>query len=177
MTQIRRIHRLFSYAAAALIFYVQILNPGWASKKDLLTSTWIYENKNYSIAQSYVLRTNELLFADHLTNYRIGSIQNPNDFLSSIRDHPFKTSACLRGGGVSQYIRIKNPLHKYFAGMPMVGGAHYLSTIMNTQKKGNFQFCLPGLHCCRSYQGEVIRLIFHHNSNWLKIEVYGAFHL
>ena len=40
-------------------------------------------------------------------------------------DHPFKMSACLRGGGVShwadgqkvkrsQYIRIKNPLHKHF---------------------------------------------------------------
>ena len=48
----------------------------------------------------------------------------------SVTDHPFKTSACLRGGGVSpcadvkssQYIRIKNPLHKHFAGMPMVGG-------------------------------------------------------
>ena len=45
------------------------------------------------------------------------------------RDHPFKTSASLRGGGGphgsmverSQYIRIKNPLHKHFAGMPMVG--------------------------------------------------------
>ena len=42
-------------------------------------------------------------------------------------DHPFKTSACLRGPHVpmvkrSQYIRIKNPLHKHFAGMPMVGG-------------------------------------------------------
>ena len=47
-----------------------------------------------------------------------------------IKDHPFKTSACLRGEGCphvqmvkrSQYIRIKNPLHKHFAGMPMVGG-------------------------------------------------------
>jgi hypothetical protein len=45
------------------------------------------------------------------------------------RDHPFKTSACHRGEGCphvpmvkrSQYIRIKNPLHKNFAGMPMVG--------------------------------------------------------
>ena len=42
------------------------------------------------------------------------------------RDHPFKTSACLRGEGCphvpmvkrSQYIRIKKPLHKHFAGMP-----------------------------------------------------------
>ena len=25
------------------------------------------------------------------------------------------------------------------------------------------------LHCCRSYQGQVIRLIFHHNSNLLKL--------
>ena len=45
---------------------------------------------------------------------------------SRVRDHPFKTSACLRGGRVSKghslYIRIKNPLHKHFAGMPMVGG-------------------------------------------------------
>ena len=32
-------------------------------------------------------------------------------------------------------------------------------------------------HCCKSYQGEVIRLIFHHSSNLLKIEVYGDFHL
>ena len=46
-----------------------------------------------------------------------------------IRDHSFKTSACLRGEGCphvpiiqrSQYIRIKNPLHKRFAGIPMVG--------------------------------------------------------
>ena len=46
------------------------------------------------------------------------------------RDHPFKTSACLRGEGCthvpmvqrSHYIRIKNPLDKHFAGMPMVGG-------------------------------------------------------
>ena len=46
-----------------------------------------------------------------------------------IRDHSFKTSACLRGKGCphvpmvkrSQYIRIKNPLHKHFAGLPMVG--------------------------------------------------------
>ena len=45
-----------------------------------------------------------------------------------IRDHSFKTSACLRGEGCphvpiiqrSQYIRIKNPLYKRFAGMPMV---------------------------------------------------------
>ena len=41
-----------------------------------------------------------------------------------------KTSACLRGEGFphlpmvqrSQYIRIKNPLHKHFARMPMAGG-------------------------------------------------------
>ena len=41
-------------------------------------------------------------------------------------DHSFKTSACLREEGcplvpmvlISQYIRIKNPLHKHFAGMP-----------------------------------------------------------
>ena len=46
------------------------------------------------------------------------------------RDNSFKISACLRGDGYphvpmvkrSQYIRIKNPLHKHFAGMPMVGG-------------------------------------------------------
>ena len=47
-------------------------------------------------------------------------------FSFSFKDHPFKTSACLREGGVvirSQYIRIKNPLHKHFAyRMPMVGG-------------------------------------------------------
>ena len=49
-------------------------------------------------------------------------------FITGPRDHPFKTSACLRGEGCphvpmvkrSQYIRIKNPLHKHFAGMPMV---------------------------------------------------------
>ena len=43
---------------------------------------------------------------------------------------PVKTSACLRGEGCphvpmvkrSQYIKVKNPLHKHFAGMPMVGG-------------------------------------------------------
>ena len=47
-----------------------------------------------------------------------------------LRDHPFKMLACLRGEGCphvpmvqrSQYIRIKNPLHKHIAGMPMVGG-------------------------------------------------------
>ena len=45
-------------------------------------------------------------------------------------DHSFKTSACLGGEWFphvrmvqrSQYIRIKNPLHKHFAVMPMVGG-------------------------------------------------------
>ena len=45
-----------------------------------------------------------------------------------VGDHSFKTSACPRGEGCpqvpmvqrSQYIRIKNPLHKHFAGMPMV---------------------------------------------------------
>ena len=50
--------------------------------------------------------------------------------LRLFRYHPFKTSACLRGEGCpqgpmvkrSQYIRIKNPLHKHFAGMLMVGG-------------------------------------------------------
>ena len=48
----------------------------------------------------------------------------------AIRDHPFKMSARLRGEGCphvpmvkrSKYVRIKNPLHKRFAGMPMVGG-------------------------------------------------------
>ena len=47
-----------------------------------------------------------------------------------IRDHSFKTSACLRGGGVSPCAdgpkvtvhKDQNPLHKHFAGMPMVGG-------------------------------------------------------
>ena len=47
-----------------------------------------------------------------------------------VGDHPFKTSACLRGEECphgpmvkrSQYIRIKNPLLKYFAGMPMIEG-------------------------------------------------------
>ena len=40
-----------------------------------------------------------------------------------VRDHPFNMSACLRGEGYprSQYIRVKNPLYKHFAGMPMVG--------------------------------------------------------
>ena len=50
--------------------------------------------------------------------------------LKKLRNHPFKTSAYLRGEGCpqvpmvkrSQYIRIKYPLHKHFAGMPMVGG-------------------------------------------------------
>ena len=43
-----------------------------------------------------------------------------------VRDHPFKTSSCLGGEGCphvpmverSQYIRINNPLHKHFAGIP-----------------------------------------------------------
>ena len=47
-----------------------------------------------------------------------------------LRDRLFKTSACLGGKGCphvpmverSQYIRIKNALHKHFAGMPMVRG-------------------------------------------------------
>ena len=54
------------------------------------------------------------------------SIRSDN-FLA--RDHPCKTLACLRGEGCplvpmvkrSQYVRIKNPPHKHFAGMPMVG--------------------------------------------------------
>ena len=46
--------------------------------------------------------------------------------LLCVGDHPFKTSACLREGEGCphgrmvkrlQYIRIKNPLHKHFAGM------------------------------------------------------------
>ena len=53
----------------------------------------------------------------------------PISKVNSVLD-PFKTSACLRGEGYphvpmvkrSQYIRIENPLHKHFAGMPMVGG-------------------------------------------------------
>ena len=46
----------------------------------------------------------------------------------TIRDHSFKTSACLRGGRVSPYAdgpkvhKDQNPLHKHFVGMPMVGG-------------------------------------------------------
>ena len=68
-------------------------------------------------------------------DFQLGSARdlfhfNSNIFFNSDRDHPFKTSACLRGEGYphvpmvqrSQYIRIKNPLHKHFAGMPMVGG-------------------------------------------------------
>ena len=31
-------------------------------------------------------------------------------------------STCADGPKVTQYIRIKNGLHKHFAGMPMVGG-------------------------------------------------------
>ena len=49
--------------------------------------------------------------------------------ISIPRDHPFKTQHVLGGDGCphgpmvkrSQYIRIKNLLHKHFAGMPMVG--------------------------------------------------------
>ena len=45
---------------------------------------------------------------------------------ASNRDHPFKSSGegCAHVPMVnrSQYIRIKNPLHKHYAGMPMVGG-------------------------------------------------------
>ena len=57
------------------------------------------------------------------------TINNPYNYnIIRIRDHPFKTSVCLRGEGClhvpmvkrSQYIRTKNPLHKHFAGMPMV---------------------------------------------------------
>ena len=51
-------------------------------------------------------------------------------FIIHPRDHPFKMSAYLRGEGCplgpmvkrSHYIRIKNPLHKHFAEMPMIGG-------------------------------------------------------
>ena len=46
-----------------------------------------------------------------------------------IRDHPFKTSACPGEGCPhvpmverSQYIRVKNPLPKHFAGLPLLGG-------------------------------------------------------
>ena len=51
-----------------------------------------------------------------------------------VGDHPFKTSACLRGEDGcplvpmvkrSQHIRIKNPLHKHFAGMPMGRGQKF----------------------------------------------------
>ena len=50
--------------------------------------------------------------------------------LKFLKNHLFNTSACLRGEGClhtpmvkrSRYIRIKNHLHKHFAGMRMVGG-------------------------------------------------------
>ena len=40
------------------------------------------------------------------------------------RRHVLGGEGCPHGPMVerSQYIRIKNPLHKHFAGMPMVGG-------------------------------------------------------
>ena len=78
------------------------------------------------------------------TSYKIGTLDKSEGIITMrillevgvflrkfvIRDHPFKTLACLRGEGCphvpmvkrSQYIRIENPLHKHFAGMPMVGG-------------------------------------------------------
>ena len=47
------------------------------------------------------------------------------DLGRSVRDHTFKTSACLRGEGVSPFgdgHKDQNLLHKHFAGMPMVEG-------------------------------------------------------
>ena len=49
---------------------------------------------------------------------------------SGLKGNQIKTAACFRGEGcphvpmvkTSRYIRIKNPLRKHFAGMPMVGG-------------------------------------------------------
>jgi hypothetical protein len=60
-------------------------------------------------------------------------------------DHPFKMSACLRGEGCphvpivkrSQYIRmIKNPLHKHFAGMPMIVGVKNCENLPTSKMDG-----------------------------------------
>ena len=65
------------------------------------------------------------LFSIYLLLRYLGSLDGI-DF----RDHPFKTSACLRGGEVSpctdgQKVTLhkdEKSLHKHFAGIPMVGG-------------------------------------------------------
>ena len=57
-------------------------------------------------------------------------VQSANVRAIFVWDHSVKTSTCLREAWCphvlmvkrSQYLRIKNPLHKHFAGMPMEGG-------------------------------------------------------
>ena len=51
-------------------------------------------------------------------------IHNVQGTIHLRRQHVLGGEGCPHGPMVkrSQYIRIKNPLHKHFAGMPMVGG-------------------------------------------------------
>ena len=83
-----------------------------------------------SIGYSWICNFEYLLHDIDIYIYFFFTFYRERKFHFVIRDHPFKTSACLRGGEGcphgpmverSQYIRIKNPLHKHFVVMPMVG--------------------------------------------------------
>ena len=93
-------------------------SPSFLAHNSLDSSGWCLFLCTHIMVFKKPLKKEKLLFQQEISDS------------FSIWDHPFKTSTCLGGEGCphvpmvkwSQYIRIKNPLHKHFAGMPMVGG-------------------------------------------------------
>ena len=53
----------------------------------------------------------------------------------------------------SQYIRIENPLHKHFAGMPMVGGEGSKIEKICRRLKWMVSMKVKSIQCVRSAQG------------------------
>ena len=105
---------------------IQILNTKCAYRRALITfkcgKVWWYRWLRW--VETLLGTVFALIYQD----WNPFEVTSPGLIL--LGDHPFKTSACLGGEGRphvlmvkrSQYIRIKNPLHKHFAGMPMVVG-------------------------------------------------------
>ena len=97
------------------------------------------------------------------------------------RDHPFKMSACLGGGGVShvpmvkrsQCIRIKNLLHKHFAGMPMVEGQG--SKIVKICRR--LKWMVPYLNrgCLLYLCFNLLKLLLNFLNCWVKFKVQKSY--
>ena len=115
------------------LFGFQIMQANWQPIPEVPNKMWLLGPK----CLCWLLTDqNGKLMAHWLNNMVIPVVKNSvrctklEFFSFCIRDHPFKTSACLRGEGYPhvpmvqrlQYIRIKNLRHKHFAGMPMLGG-------------------------------------------------------